>query len=151
MKLIRQSLVMLALLALGTLWSCGGSDPVDPLAFLDRIAGTWTIGAARENGQPATFSVSGFSLTINANGSYSVTLGSLPPAAKPNYASTANNGTWSLESGNTKIAFDGNTAAAVSISNLTPTDDTQRLTGMTVTFTIDDKNATTYAFDMVKQ
>lgn len=150
MKLLRNSIMVLMLAALGTVWSCGGDDP-SPLSIIERLSGTWTIAAASEGGSPATFDTAGFSITFNEDGSYTITPGSLPLEYKPNYASSGNSGSFALGSGNSQIIFDGNIAAAVSVSDLQPTDETKPLTSMTVSFQLDDKNNTSLSFDLVKQ
>ena len=149
MKLLRNSVMVLMLAALGTIWSCGGDDP-SPLGILERLSGTWTIDAAFENGSPASFDTSGFSITFNEDGTYSVVTGSLPVEYKPNYASSSNSGNFALGSGDSEIIFDSNSAAAVGISKLQPTDETQPLTSMTVSFELDDKNNTSITFALVK-
>lgn len=140
--------MVLMLAALGTIWSCGGDDP-SPLEFLNRASGTWTIASATENGSTPSFSTTGFSITLNEDASYSITLGSLPVEYKPNYASTGNTGTWSL-TGTSSIIFDGNAATAVSITSFSPQDETQRLTNLSISFVLDDKNATAVVFNLVR-
>ena len=149
MNFLRNSIMVLMLAALGTIWSCGGGSDPDPLTFLQRVSGTWTIASATEAGGSPSFSTSGFSLTINEDGTYSITQGSLPVEYQTNYANPVTAGSWTLQ-GQTGIIFDGSAATAVSIVSFSPTDDTQELTNMTISFTLDDKNATVIVFNLVK-
>lgn len=150
MKFLRNSVMVLMLAALGTIWSCGGGDDPTPLELINRITGTWVIESAQENGSTATFDTAGFSITLGEDGRYSISLGSLPVEYKPNYASAGTSGAWSLV-GSNQIVFDGNSVTAISISNLLPSDNTQLLTNMTVSFTLDDKNSTSITFDLIRQ
>jgi hypothetical protein len=151
MKLMKYSAMLLLLVGLSAVFSCGGSSTDPELTLLKRISGTWVITAAKENGAAASFQTTGFSMTINEAGTYSITLGSLPVTAKPNYKSTVNAGNWALASNDTKITFDGNTAASVTLVSFTPVDKTKPLETMVIEFTTDAKTNPTYRFDLAKQ
>lgn len=153
MKILRSSLMALALFALGALWSCGGEDPAAVLEFNQRIAGTWTIAEVRVNGSvDNTISTAGFSIVFTEAGSFTVNIGSLSEEIKPNLGVANSGGTWTA-TGTSSIRFtDGTGSNVVTLSNITPTDNTQGLTNVTVSFNAEiDKSASSIAMDLVKQ
>jgi hypothetical protein len=130
------------------LFACGGGDDPEP-SLAEKISLTWKVQSATENGAPATFSTTGFSITftIDPNSkvptTYSVTPGGAP---KPNYKNSGNTGTWSLNTTGTEITFDagGNASKAKIVG--TPT-----ATALSLEWTDDrDKTAVVYRYNLVR-
>ena len=150
MKILRSSLMAFALFALAALWSCGPKDDPDPLTFLERIAGTWTIEELRINGDADNTAYT-FSVTFNENGNYSISLGNLPEELKPN-SGLSNSGSWTATSTGTSLTFtDATGTASVTLKNALPTEDTKELTNVTVAFSAEvEKVNSSIEMDLVK-
>ncbi|MGF1534478.1 MAG: hypothetical protein ACFCUI_12300 [Bernardetiaceae bacterium] len=94
-------LLALSSVLLFGLSSCGKDDDngkSEP-TLEESVQGRWTCSALTRDGVDAGINLSGFSLTLNANGAYSATFGAVPAFA-------TGTGNWSITS--TTLTLSGN-------------------------------------------